>query len=486
MRMWLLAVLLLSACVALAVPAQDGVKLPDTPAGRQTAALMKALEKPDRAVIRAFIEKHFAAEFLKQIPLEQHINVNLGFAESTGGMTLLKVEKSEPYTTTILVRTGRGERMRGTVSVETEAPHAIRGIGYSPVDEVAESAVGKLPKGKLSDAQIQEALDRLVTEYTAADQFSGAVLLAKEGKVMYEKATGLASRAYNVPNRPDTRFNLGSMNKMITSVAIAQLVEKGKLTYEDTVGKLLPNYPNKDVAAKVTVHHLLTHTSGIGDYFNEKFMEASRARFRTVNDYLPLFQEQPLEFEPGARFRYSNAGFMLLGSIIEKVSGRDYFEYVRDNIYKPAGMTDTDAYALDDDPPNLAVGYTREDGGSGPRRTNSFLHVIKGGPAGGGYSTVRDLLKFDQALRSGKILSAAAFQRILDPKKQDRGGYGYGFDVRRVGDQRIAGHGGGFPGLNGDLSIYLDSGYTVAVLANYDPPAAGRIADFLRRAITQK
>jgi CubicO group peptidase (beta-lactamase class C family) len=336
----------------------------------------------------------------------------------------------------------------------------------------------------LSDAEIVRRLNAYLDRLAKEDEFSGAVLFAKEGRVLYKKAYGLASRAYNVPNRTDTKFNLASMGKMFTSVAIAQLVEQGKLSYTDTVGKILPDYPNKEVAAKVTVHHLLTHTSGIGDYFNEKFMESSRTRFRQIKDYFPLFVDRPLEFEPGARFRYSNAGFMVLGAIIEKVSGENYFDYVRAHIFKPAGMINTDAYELDQDTPNLAIGYTREEPG-GPVRNNTFLHVIKGGPAGGSYSTVEDLLRFDQALRTHRLIASATFDLITTGKVDAFGKrYAYGFGDSRVNGQRIVGHSGGFPGINTQLDMYLDSGYTVAVMCN-DDDGAQRVAEKTRNMLTR-
>ena len=197
------------------------------------------------------------------------------------------------------------------------------------------------------------------------DKFSGVVLIAKDGKPVFEKAYGLANKAKNIPNNTETRFNLGSMNKMFTAVAIAQLAEAGKLSFDDTVGKHLPDYPNKDVANKVTIHQLLTHTSGLGSYWNAKF-EAKKATIKSVSDYLALFADEPLKLEPGKRFQYSNSGFIVLGAIIEKVSGQSYYDYVREHIYKPAGMKNTDAYEMTANTPNLAMGYTNE-GGRGAR-----------------------------------------------------------------------------------------------------------------------
>src|SRR5262245_52760138 len=259
------------------------------------------------------------------------------------------------------------------------------------------------------DAEIVAALTAYLRDLVAADQFSGAVLVARDDRPIFLEAYGLASQSFQVRNRVDTKFNLGSMNKMITAIAIAQLAEQGDLSLGDTVGMHIPDYPNKEVATRVMIDQLLTHTSGMGSYFNDAYVAASKLRFKAVEDYLPLFVDQPLAFAPGERFSYSNSGFMLLGYLIEKVTNQSYFDYVQKHIYEPAGMKNTDCYELDRDTPNLAIGYTREgeDGRPvpGPRKNNLFLHVVKGGPAGGGFSTVEDLFKLAQALRSHKLLS---------------------------------------------------------------------------------
>lgn len=338
---------------------------------------------------------------------------------------------------------------------------------------------------KMSDAEIAQNLEAYIEKRVAADKFSGAVLVAKDGVLIFKKAYGLASRAYNIPNRTDTKFNLGSMNKMFTAVAVAQLAEQGKLSFNDTIGKHLPDYPNKIVADKVTIHHLLTHTSGLSDYFNSKFEDSSRAKFKTVQDYLPLFVNDSLKFEPGAKWQYSNAGFMVLGAIIEKVSGQNYFDYVREHIYKPAGMTNTDAYEMDGDTPNLATGYTNRVPKGMPtptqRKNNIFLHVFKGSPAGGGYSTVEDLLRFATALLGHKLLNAKSTDVILTGKTNTPRGenekYAYGFFEEIVNGQRQVGHGGAFSGINAELRMYPGNGYTVAVMSNYDPPAATLVAN---------
>ena len=334
--------------------------------------------------------------------------------------------------------------------------------------------------------EFQETLSQLAE----ADEFSGAVLVAKDQTILFQRAYGLAHQGYGIPNRVNTKFCLASMNKMFTAVAIAQLASQGKLAVSDPIAAHLPQYP-LEVARRVTIHHLLTHTSGMGSYWNDRYL-AVWADLRTVDDYLPLFRDDPLSFGPGERFQYSNAGFIVLGAIIERVSGQDYFTYVREHIYEPAKMQDTDAYEMDRSTPNLALGYTRlgSTGGreEGPRRNNLLFHPVKGGPAGGGYSTVEDLFRFGQAFSKHRLLSPESTALVLTGRveRPDRPGitYAYGWQNVTVNGHRIVGHSGGAPGINALFDLYLDLGYTVVVLANYDPPIASHLAEGLRTQLT--
>ncbi len=208
----------------------------------------------------------------------------------------------------------------------------------------------------------------------------------------------------------ETRFNLGSINKIFTKTAIAQLAAAGKLALSDTIRKHLPRY-GAPYADRVTILQLLNFSSGMGDIFGAKWDATPKERLRTLADYLPLFENDPLKFEPGTSHAYSNAGYVVLGLIIEAASGQDYYTYVRENIFRPAGMADSDSYASDDTVKNRAVGYTKEGGGG--QRSNAFQRPARGSSAGGGYSTVRDLLKFGAALKAGKLASPAYSAWIL-------------------------------------------------------------------------
>jgi D-alanyl-D-alanine carboxypeptidase len=342
----------------------------------------------------------------------------------------------------------------------------------------------------VSEAEIIKETETYLEQAVAEDTFSGGALIAKDGKPIFEKAYGLANKSSNTPNNVDTKFNLGSINKSFTSVAIAQLAQQRKLSFNDPISKYLPDYPNKTVAAKVTIHQLLTHTSGMGSYFNDEFMKR-RASLKTLADLLPLFVNDPLEFEPGEKMQYSNSGYVALGLIIEKLTRQTYFDYVREHIFKPAGMKNTDSYELEQYVPNLAIGYTnmgltgRPE--PGPRKDSTPHLTGRGSSAGGGYSTLEDMLKFGEALIGHKLLNQQYTDIVLSnqmPPGQPPAGYGF-FSVEVNGIRAIGNNGGG-PGTNSTFTVYPELGYTVVIMSNYDPPSASKVTSKLREMLTAK
>ncbi len=371
-------------------------------------------------------------------------------------------------------------------TIEPDPPHRFTAIEFSKKSSKALQSIHK----NMSDEEMVRAIHDRVNELVEQGKFSGAVLLAKGNKPLFRKAYGLASRRYNVPNKPDTKFNLGSINKMFTGLAICHLIQHGKISLNDTVGKHLPDYPNADVAKNVTIRHLLTHSSGLGSYWNEAY-EKKWTTIRTVDDLLSTFVNEPLEFEPGEKFGYSNAGPVVLGSIIERLTGESYYDYVRKYIYEPAGMKNTDCYAIDMPVPNLAIGYTKylpdtmEKGDVW--RENTLAHSIKGGPAGGGYSTVDDLLNYALAVQQHKLLSPAISELYLEGKISlgPNAYYACLIDDVRTGGHRKHGHNGGAPGISADFGFFPDLGYTFVVLANMDG-AAMAVSSFISNMITNR
>jgi CubicO group peptidase (beta-lactamase class C family) len=493
------AIALVAALFAALAIAQtpDAAKLPDTPAGKTFGAFLAALNSGNVEAMRRFHSERGGNV--------DNAGQDLDFYNQSGGLALHSVKQSSDYEIETLVQTKKdGRWLSFKMEVETMAPYPAIKVGIQPADAPTATPPRETPKNdagnktpdaaapakKLTEAEVAESLTAYLEGLAKADKFSGVVLIARDGKPFFVKAYGLADKTRQLANNPETKFNLGSMNKMFTAVAIAQLAEQGKLSFDDKVGKYLPDYPNKDVANKVTIHHLLTHTSGLGSYWNAKF-DARRATIKTVADYLALFADEPLLFEPGARFEYSNSGYIVLGAIIEKVSGQSYYDYVREHIYKPAGMKNTDAYQITDATPNLAMGYTslgRDDRpASGPRRDNADSRPNRGGPAGGGYSTVEDLLRFATALRDHKLLNAKSTELITTGKVDAMRGskYGYGFGEQQMNGYRIYGHNGGSPGIASDLSIIPEPGYVAVVMTNYDPPLMMPVVRKLRELLTQ-
>lgn len=308
-----------------------------------------------------------------------------------------------------------------------------------------------LAQPAVSEPELLRRIESHVDSLAKADLFSGVVLLARSGKPVFERAWGFADREAKRPNTVETAFNIGSINKLFTTIAIRQLEAAGRLHLDSTLAAAWPEYPNPDVARRVTIRQMLGHRSGISGNIFGAPAGKTRHDVRHNNDFLPLVVNEPLAFEPGTRQQYSNAGFVLLGALVERLSGKDYYEYVRDNIYAPAGMTRTAAYPVDALPLNAAIGYT---GGPGARARNTASLPGRGSAAGGGYSTPHDLMRFLQALREGKIASGPP-----------------------AGSVGIA---GGAPGLNAIMEGDLAGGYDLIVMANIDPRAAEQVGRTIR------
>ncbi len=391
------------------------------------------------------------------------IDGDLVFRLMTGGFDLRDVEQSTPTRVTCLIQERAwGNPARAVMEVDQAAASHALNLQVSPIPWPP-----TLPApARMPDSALAAALKAKMDAAAARDAFSGAVLVAHGGRVVFSGAVGMADRENKIPDTVATRFRMGSMNKMFTATAVMQLVQAGKVRLDAPVGKYLTDYPNKDVATKVTIEHLLTHTGGTGDIFGPAF-ESQRLELRDLVDYVKLYGSRPPAFDPGSRFEYSNYGFLLLGVVIERVSGQSYYDYVRDHIFKPAGMTSSGSEPENVEVAGRSKGYTR-------RRdawvSNADTLPYRGTSAGGGYTTVEDLLRFATALTNHVLLDDKHTALLTTGKVEaGRGGkYAYGFFDTGEGNGRYVGHGGGAPGMNGDLRIYPASGYVVAALTNID------------------
>jgi len=448
-------------------------QLPDTPAGRQFAGWLESFNRGDINTHREFLQTNYPTA----VP---RLDRQMRFRQMTGGFDLKKVEESTATKIVVLVQEHLSDQFgRLTMEVQADEPHRITTLEIEAIPRPAEYA---LPH--LSQSDLIAATRAHVETEVAADQFAGAVLIMKDSKPVFAEAYGFADREHKVANMLRTRFRIGSMNKMFTAVATLQLVQAGKLDLNGTVGKYLTDYPNKEVASEVTIHQLLTHMGGTGDIFGPEF-ESHRLELRTLQDYIKLYGSRGPAFEPGTRWEYSNYGFVLLGAIIEKVSGKGYYDYVREHIYEPAGMDSTGSEPEDQPVKDRSVGYTKMD--SAAWASNAGTLPYRGSSAGGGYSTVEDLVRFAEALKTHKLLDAHGTQLLTTGKAgTPENSYAYGFENRVMNGTPCFGHGGGAPGMNGDLKICPEAGYVVAVLANLDPPAATRVSDFISNRLPEK
>jgi D-alanyl-D-alanine carboxypeptidase len=435
---------------AEAQAARDGV------AYRQLTAWLDAFNSGDRARLEQYLLASYPSA-----PIDQQMT----FFAQTGGFELRALEEAAQTTLVGLVQERASDQFaRFVLTVEPAAPHKITGLGLSAIPRPAE-----FPIARLSEADAIAALRAKLAADATAERFAGAVLVGRiangRATALFSEAYGLADRENRIANTVDTRFRNGSMNKMFTAVAVLKLVQDGKIELTDALGQHVTDYPNRSVAEQVTVHHLLTHTGGTGDIFGPEFA-ANRLTLRTHDDYVALFGQRAPAFTPGSKWAYSNYGMVLLGVLIERVSGQSYYDYVAEHVYAPAGMSRTGSEPESEAVSDRSIGYVRARAGGWARNTDTLPY--RGMAAGGGYTTVGDLLKFANALLAHELLDAEHTELLITGKVEFSLNvrYAYGFEDTRKDGVGAVGHSGGAPGMSGDLRIYPSSGYVVAALAN--------------------
>jgi CubicO group peptidase (beta-lactamase class C family) len=321
----------------------------------------------------------------------------------------------------------------------------------------------------------ERLVDSLFNSLIKADSPGAAVLVARDGHVLFEKGYGLARVQEHVPAAPTTKFRIGSITKQFTAAAILKLQEEGRISVEDHLSKFYPDYPRGD---EVTIHHLLTHTSGIHSFTDKPDFIASVTTPVKTEDQIRSFEKDPFDFDPGQRFLYNNSGYFLLGAIVEKVSGQPYADYLRSKFFEPLGMKDTGVHRSDVALDHEALGYEFADGAF---KRAADWDMSRAGGAGALYSTIEDLNRWNEALFGGKVLSQASLEAAFtpvrikgeDPAVPKESGYGYGFSVANFRGVPEIGHGGGLQGFVSYLLRLPKLHFTVAVLVNASPPAPG-------------
>ena len=324
--------------------------------------------------------------------------------------------------------------------------------------------IGAAAHGEELTPKFEEYMKNCVT----IKHFSGAVLVAKDNATLFAKGYGFANAEHEVPNTPRTKFRLGSITKQFTAMAILILAERGKLKLDDPVGKYIDDSPK--AWEGVTIHHLLTHTSGMPSYTDDFTYGLRMMMPETVKTMIARFRDKPLDFKPGEKFHYSNSGYFLLGAIIEKVSGERYESFLKKVIFDPLGMHDTGYDHAATVLPGRASGYTLAGDGL---RNAEYLDMSQPFSAGSLYSTVEDLARWDRALGDGKLISKESYAKMYSPAKND---YAYGWMVATIKGRKLIAHGGGINGFVSEILRYPDQKLCVVVLCNVLPQNAGQVA----------
>jgi CubicO group peptidase (beta-lactamase class C family) len=471
---------LLGAGALFGLTAGAGAQQPATsPRVERVQELARLAIAADSAAMHRFVEERFSPEFMRIAPLPQHLSA---LFQIGGGLSVRELRSaSEPTPGEVILlyyNPATEEFSRFRVLVDTAAPYQVRQVAPPQPGGGPPSA----PAAAASDEEAMRQLHAYAGQLAGANLYSGTLLVARGDRVLHEEAYGLASREYRVPNRPDTRYNLGSINKMFTAVAILRLVESGRLSLQDPVEKHLPGVLDAEIARKVRIEHLLTHTSGLGDFlFTPEMTPLNRATFRRVADFLPHLANDRLAFEPGTQWSYSNTGFLVLGAILERVTGEEYDTHVRRTIFQPLGMSNTDSYARDAVVEGMASNYQLSADPTGRAWRNVTFNIpVRGTPAGGGYSTARDLYTFMRALTGNQLLSPQMTEAMLTAKPA-LGSQSYGYGIQLLSPSgNLIGHTGGGPGVSDYVSVHRPSGTITVALSNL----SGDTGALMRRAQT--
>lgn len=456
---------LLIFCLILLPRFSSGVEtIPDTPAGARAQEILDQINGSASLALEEYIAANFAPAFRDAYPLQAHTSAFSRTREKFGKMEVAKIDRAGENNLAIILKSvDKDAYLKLVVQVSSQEPHLVQSLGFAPAQVPAATDAGEIEKGQ--NGINWDEIDKKFAAKADSNQFSGVVLVAKDGKPIFGGAYGYASKEFHVKNNMETRFNIGSCNKMFTSLGIAQLMEQGKISIDDPIGKYLDYFPD-DIASKVTIRQLLQMKAGWGDYWDNEYFRAHRYDMEKVSDYMAFIKDIPLDFEPGTNVQHCNTCFEVLGAIIEAVSGMDYYDYIREHIYKPAGMSNSDSYRRDSAVENMATGYTNmadgQNPGTGFVHHNRYILSDKGTPAGGGYSTAGDLLKYDAAVRKFKLLGPDYAHFAMS-----------GF-VGNPGDPyepaRVSRAVGGAPGVCAFYGRDMKNGYTFIMLSNYDLP----------------
>ena len=468
--------ILSAVCTALLLSVPLGAQSPEIRA--HIDAYVAALSSGSAEQFDAMAKTHFAPDLLARTASQRAAMVARVHADF-GAMDIARTAvTSDTHVDLEMHSATNSMPLTIAMDFEPQAPYRIvqaslraGGPGAAPAGGrggPAEPPLAAPPiSATMSATELSTALDSYLDRLSGAGTFAGVVLVSKVGEPVFQKSYGIANREQRSPMSPGLRFNYASIGKAFTKTAIGQLISAGKLKLTDTIGMLLPTYPNAD-AKPATIDQLLNFRVGIADFFGEAFTAADKARFQSNHDYYLFVAPRPLTFAPGARTEYCNGCYVVLGEIIAAVSGVPYERYVQDHVFAPAGMTSAGFLAYGD--PDVAPPYTRRTPDA-PWTSAIGLHGHHGSAAGGAFGTVRDLLAFDTAIRTHVLLDAKTTAWFFDNAADEN-------RPRALDPYGIA---GGAQGAN--ASLESDGTWAVITLGNLDPPNAVRVGTAIAGAL---
>ncbi len=486
---------------AVAAVAAEAAAGPPLPARAIVDEFVQVFATGDQARFEQFARDRLDPTALAETSAPDQAATLARLYDDTGG---IRVERIVAQRRGVIVAEGR-DAMTGTRQCVTFA-QSVTG-GKPSIREF--SARPLYPAGaRLSAPSAEEVVAKLssiAARFDARGLMSGVLLIAQGDRVLFERAYGYASVAHRDPMTLGTRLNIASIGKVITGVAIAQLVDAGRLSYDDKVGSYLPNTVDPAIRSRATIRQLLSHTSGLGprDYYEFSEWDSARPLLRDVPAYLDLVKREKITVgSPQGQFLYSNAGYVVLGAIIEKVSGQSFYDYVEQHIFRPAGMTSAFYGEADGEVENVAepltnlfsIGPNAYRYRRGMPRKAIYELAARGGPMGGATLTAHDLLRFELALGSGKLISAARRAEIETPTSPSGAGAkglsgdvreGLGVEVVRQNGHLLFGHTGGDLGVAASMYIYPDHDLTIIVLTNRDPRAGRVLTSYSRALLTR-
>lgn len=458
-------------------------QLEQSPAGANVLLFLQTINENQKFTAQE-VQKLYSSGLIKKVGVQRLLDVFADIKTNDGQLELWEAQRTDRFSYHLKAKgTKHGDWLDIKLKMEQQRPYkiaALEGIELTRMGPKANEPMiplketGPAKKATKGDFSLED-LDSWLNERTENGLFSGVVLIAKDFQPVFHQAYGWASKEYQAPNQLDTKFRLASINKIFTATAILQLIEQGEIKLEDKLHRYIDDFKDPKTA-DITIRHLLTHSSGWGAYWEHPEYLKNKFQLRSITDYMAFIKNIPLEFSPGKKRQYSNTGYVVLGAVIEKVSGMDYYEYMEKKVFQPAGMPHTSYPHMDEVISKMATNYTKynykgERTKEGYPYKSIYFNSSRGVPAGGGVSTTGDLLNFCKAVADNTIVSkeSEAFLR------SDIGAESSPTD--------FIFHNGGGQGQNTWMQHNVSSGYSVIVLSNYGPPSTSEVVRFIGKKL---